>query len=133
MGRGAARPTTKVSGVQYKDMCHLCPRRVPNYSPYRQIRDTDDGTVSPSALLKILARQKRRCAICGTRPKKPLQIDHIIPLAWGGRHTIANIQYLCPFCNGSKNDKLPDHLWAQMEACKPDLSHIPDEEVSDAW
>lgn len=37
-----------------------------------------------------------------------LEIDHIIPLAKGGRNDIGNIQLLCRFCNRSKGIRLVD-------------------------
>lgn len=45
-----------------------------------------------------------QCAICGER--KPLTVDHIIPLSKGGTDDISNIQPLCRNCNSKKNNKL---------------------------
>ena len=39
---------------------------------------------------------------------KGYQVDHIIPLAKGGRHELSNLQYLEVQLNLSKNDKHPD-------------------------
>jgi 5-methylcytosine-specific restriction endonuclease McrA len=36
--------------------------------------------------------------------------DHVIPLSRGGRHSTENIQLAHPFCNWSKNDKLPEEI-----------------------
>jgi len=48
------------------------------------------------------------CPLCkkpfNTRRKKTL--DHVIPLAKGGEHTLSNFQILCSPCNTSKGDKL---------------------------
>jgi 5-methylcytosine-specific restriction endonuclease McrA len=54
----------------------------------------------------IAARDIRRlanspCAHCGATTG--LQIDHIIPVKRGGRHSIGNLQSLCKSCNASKN------------------------------
>ena len=35
-----------------------------------------------------------------------LQIDHIIPVAKGGKTVPSNLQVLCSKCNGAKKDKL---------------------------
>jgi 5-methylcytosine-specific restriction endonuclease McrA len=56
----------------------------------------------------ILERELRRiydsnCKHCGTRDN--ISIDHIIPLARGGRHSVGNLQPLCINCNSSKNDR----------------------------
>ena len=42
------------------------------------------------------------CYACGS--KDNIQIDHIIPLARGGNHSIGNLMPLCRSCNCSKND-----------------------------
>lgn len=47
----------------------------------------------------------KTCAVCG-QAGGPIHIDHIIPLARGGRHSIGNLQPLCPGCNLSKGPKL---------------------------
>jgi 5-methylcytosine-specific restriction endonuclease McrA len=57
---------------------------------------------------EIIAKDIKRlkasdCFYCGS--KDNLQIDHIIPIAKGGRHSIGNLVMACQPCNGSKNDK----------------------------
>ena len=44
------------------------------------------------------------CAECGSTEK--IQIDHIIPISRGGRHSIGNLQSLCASCNMAKSDML---------------------------
>jgi 5-methylcytosine-specific restriction endonuclease McrA len=51
-------------------------------------------------------RHDYRCAYCGVRPEEPLEKDHVIPLAKGGRHAIANILPACVTCNRHKSDLL---------------------------
>ncbi len=41
-----------------------------------------------------------RCLACGE--KRPLTVDHVVPIAKGGRNDIANIQPLCLSCNDKK-------------------------------
>ena len=53
-----------------------------------------------------MSRRKRRfCAACGTAQN--LTIDHIIPLAKGGKNTLDNLQMLCESCNTEKADSHP--------------------------
>ncbi|MEU9605447.1 HNH endonuclease [Streptomyces sp. NPDC048057] len=47
-----------------------------------------------------------RCAYCDSRSSGPLHKDHVVPLAKGGRHAIANILPTCVDCNSHKSDLL---------------------------
>ena len=84
-----------------KDYCHAKwhERRL-------KIRQNDDN-VSKSDIKYIYDSQKHKCAICKISIKKYRHIDHIVPIARGGRHNKYNIQLLCPQCNLSKNCKDP--------------------------
>lgn len=59
---------------------------------------------------KILARDKYTCQKCGNsthnEPNLLLEIDHIIPLAKGGKTTENNLQVLCWRCNRHKGSKV---------------------------
>lgn len=67
-----------------------------------------DGNVSPTLPSELLKLQKNKCACCrGSLKKYGYHIDHIIPLAKGGKHENANIQLLCPSCNVRKSAKDP--------------------------
>jgi hypothetical protein len=39
----------------------------------------------------------------------PLELDHIIPIAAGGRTILANLCLCCRACNGHKSDKIKAH------------------------
>jgi len=59
------------------------------------------------------------CVGCGSTEN--LELDHIIPVARGGRHSIGNLQSLCRSCNASKNARL-NIEWrsrAQQQAARP--------------
>jgi rubrerythrin len=55
----------------------------------------------------ILGLQKWRCAVCRADLKLGKHLDHVIPLAAGGKHEIGNFQWLCPDCNLAKSAKHP--------------------------
>lgn len=62
----------------------------------------------------VLQRDGWRCQLCGvatprrlrgtTDPRAP-EVDHIIPLARGGEHSVRNLQCACRRCNGEKADR----------------------------
>lgn len=56
---------------------------------------------------RIGALQNWRCAICRTSIKSAYEIDHIEPIARGGKHEPRNLQLLCKPCNGRKSAKDP--------------------------
>ena len=64
------------------------------------------GKLSNDIQAKLRKAQRGRCAACGSKPKA-FHLDHIIPLALGGRNENSNIQLLCADCNLSKGRKHP--------------------------
>ena len=64
--------------------------------------------LTPKLREEIMKRDNYTCQICGKYmpDKVGLQIDHIIPIAKGGKTVPSNLQVLCSRCNGSKHDKL---------------------------
>lgn len=72
-----------------------------------------DAFVASVPRRKIFDRDGWRCGICGKKvdPRKshpdPLAatIDHIVPLAAGGKHEPANVQCAHARCNSSKRDR----------------------------
>lgn len=56
----------------------------------------------------IMKRDNYTCQICGKYmpDEVGLQIDHIIPVAKGGKSVSSNLQVLCSKCNGHKSDKM---------------------------
>ena len=51
----------------------------------------------------IYQRDGYRCRICG-RSTDDLEVDHIFPIAKGGKSTYDNLQTLCHRCNYNKSD-----------------------------
>lgn len=58
-------------------------------------------------ITEIGNNQKWRCVACRKSIKLKFHIDHIMPLALGGKHERLNIQLLCPTCNARKSKKHP--------------------------
>ena len=66
-----------------------------------------DG-LSNDIVAKLLVMQKGRCACCKTLfGDSRYELDHVEPLAKGGRHADDNMQLLCGPCNRKKADKDP--------------------------
>ena len=55
-----------------------------------------------------MKRDNYTCQICGKFMPDGvgLQIDHIVPVAKGGKTIPSNLQVLCSKCNASKRDKI---------------------------
>lgn len=52
------------------------------------------------SLTRVQLAQQPFCAECGTT--EDLTVDHVLPLARGGRSELSNVQTLCRSCNGIK-------------------------------
>lgn len=61
----------------------------------------DSRLVTDRDLARLLNQWCAYCDCCMSE-----EIDHIIPLARGGRDAVGNLTGACSFCNRSKNDKL---------------------------
>jgi 5-methylcytosine-specific restriction endonuclease McrA len=66
-----------------------------------------EGKLSPGLAVRLLSLQKNRCAVCRGSLRRAYHLDHVIPLALGGKNTNSNIQLTCPKCNLSKGSKDP--------------------------
>lgn len=63
--------------------------------------------VSSTLRAKILYRDHRRCRMCGRTSETPgveLDIDHKVPLQWGGTSDEENLWTLCSLCNEGKRN-----------------------------
>lgn len=72
----------------------------------------------------LLVAQDGRCAICGAELEPGFHVDHVLPVARGGKTEIGNAQAVCPACNLAKSDLAPYGLRVWQEAClKKFLAH----------
>lgn len=66
---------------------------------------TQRTAISGRVRAQVLIHQ--RCAQCGKTPTGDgvkLQVDHKLPLTWGGTNDVENLQALCLDCNHDKRD-----------------------------
>lgn len=86
-----------------------------DFSPYAYDLDERRIKAERHKARELRASQwwKRRCAkgichYCGSRtPPKELTMDHIVPIARGGRSTKGNLVPACKQCNYKKKQLLP--------------------------
>lgn len=65
------------------------------------------GRQTPQHLSALIAAKRKydcTCPVCGHR--KHLSLDHVVPLARGGRNRIGNFQILCKRDNCAKGTKV---------------------------
>ena len=75
-------------------------RREANRRRRARLRDADVREVTQRDISRLIARFRGLCAYCLLAPATDL--DHIIPLDRGGRHSIGNLLPACGPCNNSK-------------------------------
>lgn len=56
---------------------------------------------------RLCAFYNHRCLCCGKR--RPLTVDHVVPVTKGGSNLIQNLQPLCRPCNSRKSDQTIDY------------------------
>ena len=78
------------------------------------IRKESEWRVGLSLRIKIIARDKSRCQLCGTHVSEGarIEVDHIIPKSKGGTNHPSNLWVLCFDCNRGKRDKFLEELEA---------------------
>jgi hypothetical protein len=66
--------------------------------------------MTASMRYQVLVRDKATCQICGASKKDGviLHVDHILPVAKGGKSTLDNLRTLCDRCNLGKKDRIED-------------------------
>jgi hypothetical protein len=73
----------------------------------------------PISFMAVFNRDKGKCKVCkvkltmsnrGDICDVAPELDHIIPIAHGGTHTLNNVQLLCRKCNGIKADTVKGQL-----------------------
>ena len=66
----------------------------------------EDKPVTVRDIEGILERQGNACVACfDSFNEVGFTVDHIVPIVFGGRHVVGNLQLLCQACNTSKLDR----------------------------
>lgn len=69
-----------------------------------------EGIFTKQDVLDRYASQFGMCFYCGISLENKYHVDHYIPLSKGGNNKPENIVIACPYCNWSKNNKLPEEF-----------------------
>jgi 5-methylcytosine-specific restriction endonuclease McrA len=72
----------------------------------RKARLRANGKFTRRDIDHLMAKQKKKCAVCFKRLTE-YHVDHVQPVARGGRNDPSNLQLLCPGCNRRKHAKDP--------------------------
>lgn len=73
------------------------------------------GYVAPAHRAAVLISCGRRCVACGARGL--IQVDHVWPVAAGGRSVMINLAGLCQPCNLIKSCFWPGHGYHPWPGC----------------
>ena len=83
----------------------------------RQIWDSvsrvERAKVSNKMRFAVYSRDGNRCVKCGST--RELEVDHIMPIAKGGKTTFNNLQTLCKRCNMNKSDIIEGYNWRTFD------------------
>ena len=67
-----------------------------------------EGKITAREWKSVLEKYGNKCLCCG-RNNINLTMDHVVPLKFGGTHTVENVQPLCISCNSKKGTKHIDY------------------------
>ena len=100
----------ELSDVDRDRLIEQCDLRLSEFidkDPWIQtFRELDRKAISGSLRFDILAKSRGVCVACGARATEAfLHVDHIVPVAAGGRTEPGNLQALCYKCNTQKRDR----------------------------
>lgn len=85
---------------------HLAEARAKNHN--RRVRKMQNGgKLSRDIFDRLFRLQKGKCVCCGQPLGKRPHLDHILPLALGGKNEDSNVQLLTAHCNAQKFTKHP--------------------------
>jgi 5-methylcytosine-specific restriction endonuclease McrA len=82
------------------------------YEATRRARKRRAGKIEPIDRDYVYKRDKGICSLCGRKVRKrDISIDHIVPLALGGAHCLANVALVHLRCNTRKRTRaVPQQL-----------------------
>lgn len=90
---------------EYQEYCKV---RGINPNVTRAFKEHERSKMNASIRYDVLKRDGFRCTLCGATAADgaKLVVDHIVPIAKGGKTEMSNLRTLCDRCNLGKSDKV---------------------------
>jgi hypothetical protein len=63
---------------------------------------------------RVLERDGYACVACGEAKRGNLDVDHIVPVSYGGNSLLGNLQTLCRACNREKGWNMTATAWRKV-------------------
>lgn len=111
--RGTRSTIRQIHHIKYKEPYTVLEIRVKYndlMSAYtsKENHQRERNKLTSKLRLEVKRRDNYTCRYCGKEmfDGVGLQIDHIIPIAKGGKTELDNLQVLCSVCNRKKSDKI---------------------------
>lgn len=109
--RDANREKLRERGEKYR-LNNLDKRRIYSHNRRARVR-ANEGKLSTGLSAKLFKLQRGKCACCGKPLGSNYHLDHIMPIALGGKNEDSNIQLLRNTCNQQKHAKHPVEFMQQ--------------------
>ncbi len=74
---------------------------------FKKTKEYQRSIMTQSLRYDVMKRDGFKCVLCGVTAKEgaKLHVDHILPIAKGGKTELSNLRTLCEDCNLGKSDK----------------------------
>lgn len=69
----------------------------------------------PLSRANVFRRDGWSCVYCGSRDKRVLTIDHVVPQSKGGKNSWENLVTACKICNHKKADLMLEEFGIEIE------------------
>ena len=98
--------------------------KIPAVMKLMKIIRTIYRTHVPFSKKNVMTRDGFTCQYCGST--EDLSIDHVRPIAKGGKSIFENCVTACKFCNNKKGDKLPteSQMFLKKQPTAPTISEF---------
>lgn len=79
------------------------------------IRNSSEPAYTETDIACLRRLQNDRCYYCGGSIRTKAQVEHLVPLSYGGLNGFKNIMLACPSCNSTKGARSERQYWKKLE------------------